>query len=98
MGVLIQLFNDQAQVLSRAEKSTDDLDSLPRNLRATARDYLAGMDLSQSLSRATFYRHRAQLLPFGIDISVRNVRPFIPRVRVVQLTAAQVPSWYQLAA
>jgi len=85
-------------VFSRAEKSTDDLDELPRHLRATARDYLAGMDTSRSLSRATFFRHRRELLAYGIDISVRNVRPFQPRVRVVELVRAQMPAWYQLAA
>jgi Phage X family/Phage replication protein CRI len=98
MGQLVILFNEQSAVMSRAERSTDDLDELPRHLRATARDYLAGMDLTATLSRATFFRHRRDLLSYGIDISVRNVSPFQPRVRVVQLRAAEVPSWYQLAA
>lgn len=98
MGQLVNLFNQHATVLDRAECSTDDLDSLPRPLRATARDYLAGMDLPRSMTKSTFYRHRLQLLPYGIDIAVRNVKPFQPRVRVVQLARAEVPSWYQLAA
>ncbi len=98
MSQLVRLFEEKSSVLSRAEKSTDDLDELPRHLRATARDYLAGMDTSRSLSRATFFRHRRELLPFGIDISVRNVRPFQPRVRVVELKRAEQPAWYQLAA
>ncbi|MFN5048837.1 phage/plasmid replication protein [Roseateles sp.] len=98
MAQLVRLFEEKASVFSRAEKSTDDLDELPRHLRATARDYLAGMDTSRSLSRATFFRHRRELLAYGIDISVRNVRPFQPRVRVVELVRAQMPAWYQLAA
>ena len=98
MGQLVNLFQEHSSVMRRAERSTDDLDDLPKHLRATARDYLAGMDLSCVLSRRTFYRHRGLLLPYGIDISVRNVRPFSPRVRVVELTAAKVPPWYQLAA
>lgn len=98
MGQLVQLFGEQTSVLERVTRTTDELEHLPRHLRATARDYLAGADLVADLSRATFYRHRAALLPFGLDISVRNVRPFQPRVQVVQLVRAEVPSWYQLAA
>ncbi|QBM27948.1 phage/plasmid replication protein, II/X family [Hydrogenophaga pseudoflava] len=98
MAQLIQLFEQQKQVLHRAERSTDDLDELPRHLRATARDYMAGMDCAARMSRASFYRHRADLLPYGIDIAVRNVRPFQPRVRVIELRPAEIPSWYQLAA
>lgn len=98
MGQLIALFNSECGVMTRAERSTDDLDELPKALRSTARDYLAGMDCRQTLSRATFYRHRSALLPFGLDIAMRNVQPFKPRVRVVQLTRAEVPSWYQLHA
>lgn len=98
MGQLVKLFDQQSQVLHRAERSTDDLDNLPRALRGTARDYLAGMDLVNTMSRTTFYRHRTALLPYGIDIAVRNVRPFQPRVRVIELRPAEVPSWYQLAA
>lgn len=98
MGQLLKLFDEHSSVMARAERTTDDLNDLPKHLRATARDYLAGMDMCGALSRATFYRHRRELLPFGIDIAVRNVSPFKPRVRVVQLRPAEVPSWYQLAA
>lgn len=94
MGQLIKLFNEHTEVFYRVERNTDDLDELPRHLRATARDYLAGMDLSACLSRATFFRHRAALLPYGIDIAVRNVTPFKPRVQVVHVQPAAVPSWY----
>lgn len=98
MAQLIQLFDEKSQVLHRAERSTDDLDDLPRALRGTARDYIAGMDLTARMPRTTFYRHRAALLPYGIDIAVRNIRPFSPRVQVIELRPASVPSWYQLAA
>lgn len=98
MTQLIQLFEQHTEVLSRAKQTVDDIGHLPKHLRSTARDYLAGMDMSCSLSRATFYRHRRELLAFGIDIAVRNVRPFQPRVRVIELRPAEVPSWYQLVA
>jgi II/X family phage/plasmid replication protein len=98
MGQLIQLFQEHSAVMHRAENATDDLSELPRALRATARDYLAGQDMSKALGRSTFYSHRRKLLAYGIDIAIRNVRPFQPRVRVVELAPAVAPSWYQLAA
>lgn len=98
MKQLTMLFDEHTEVLSRTQKATDDLDELPRAVRGTARDYLAGMDLSVSMSRASFYRHRRELLSYGIDIAVRNVLPFKPRVRVIELKRAEVPSWYQLVA
>jgi hypothetical protein len=98
MGQLIRIFNERSAVLARATAATDDLDALPRHLRATARDYLAGMDCAARMSRASFFRHRSALLPYGLDIAVRNVRPFTPRVRVVELARVEPPSWYQLAA
>jgi hypothetical protein len=98
MGELIRVFNEHAAVGARAERSTDELDELPTRVRGVARDYLAGMDMRARLSKSAFYRHRAALLPFGIDIAVRNVLPFQPRVRVIELRRAEVPSWYQLAA
>lgn len=98
MGQLIKVFEERSAVLSRASAATDDLDALPRHLRATARDYLAGMDCAAVMKRATFFRHRRELLAHGIDIAVRNIRPFTPRVRVVELARVEPPSWYQLAA
>ena len=97
MNKVVQLFKDRAGVLTRADHTHDDMEALPNHIRRTARDYLAGDDLSRHLSVSTYRRHRLELLPYGIDISVRrNVIDFKPRVRVIELKAAAVPSWYQL--
>lgn len=91
------LFNERAALLTRAEHSVDDLEELPNAFRRTARDYLAGDDLARRLSVSTHRRHRLALLPYGLDIAVRrNVIEFKPRVRVIELKPASVPSWYQL--
>lgn len=97
MKQIEQLFNERASLLKRAEHTVDDLEQLPNAFRRTARDYLAGDDLEKRMSRATYYRHRKELLPYGIDIAVRrNVIDFKPRVRVIELKPAHVPTWYQL--
>jgi hypothetical protein len=97
MGQLVELFQDRATVLTRAEHSHDDLQELPSHLRSTARDWLAGDDVLSAMSRATFFRKRKALLPYGIDIAVRrNVVNFKPRVRVIELQPAARPLWYVL--
>jgi hypothetical protein len=97
MGQLFELYKDRAAVLTRAEHTHDDLEQLPNHLRRTARDYLAGDDVRSHVSLATFKRHRAGLLAYGIDIAVpRKVLDFKPRVRVIELKPAARPSWYEL--
>lgn len=96
MAKLIELFQDRQAVMQRAEHTHDDLAELPNHLRRTARDYLAGDNLAATLSTATFYRHRAALLRYGLDISVkRNVVNFQPKVRVIELRPLSAPPWYQ---
>ncbi|WP_326999448.1 phage/plasmid replication domain-containing protein [Comamonas testosteroni] len=95
MGQLVNLFDERRAVLTRAEHTHDDLEQLPNTLRRTARDWLAGDDLRGRMSLATFKRHRAGLLPYGIDIAVkRNVVEFKPRIRVIEVRPAVAPSWY----
>lgn len=95
MAQLEMLFEDRKKVLTRAEHTHDELETLPRPIRCTARDYLAGDDITRNNSERTLRRHRAALLPYGIDIAVkRNVINFKPRIRVIEVRPASVPSWY----
>lgn len=95
MSLLQTAFDERRSVMTRAEHTHDDLAELPNHFRRTARDYLAGDNVAGNLSLATFKRHRKALLPFGIDIAVkRNVIEFKPRVRVIEVRPAAIPSWY----
>jgi hypothetical protein len=95
MSLLRSVFAERQSVMTRAEHSHDDLAELPNHFRRTARDYLAGDDVAGNLSLASFKRHRKALLPYGLDIAVkRNVIEFKPRVRVIEVRPAMVPSWY----
>lgn len=97
MGRLIELFENRQSVMTRATADVDDLAELPRALRVTARDYLAGDNLMATMSERSFRRHRAALLKYGIDIAVPSgVVAFRPRVRVIELGPVEVPDWYQL--
>jgi II/X family phage/plasmid replication protein len=73
------------------------LDGLPPRLRAAYQLWKDGHDLRVMFSRPTFYRYRSQLLPVGIDISVKQDRA--PESNVVPLRVtligkpASVPDW-----
>lgn len=93
MDALNVVYLEKAAVIQRAEKSDDGFSQLPDNLRLTVRDYLAGEKFKGS--RAKFYRHRRDLLSYGIDISVPSkVTALVPRVKVITLQQVSAPDWY----
>lgn len=98
MRLLENEFKKRFEVFSRGESTeVDDMTSLPKHILATYRMWAAGDDLVSKMSKATFYKHRKLLLPFGVDISIKsNVVSFKPKVRVIQLGPVSVPDWYEL--
>jgi II/X family phage/plasmid replication protein len=90
-------FEQRSEVLTRGSAEVEDLASLPKALLSTYRMWQAGDDLTSKLSRATFYRHRRQLLPYGVDIAIKsNVIPLKTRTRVIKLGPVSMPDWYEL--
>lgn len=58
--------------------------------------WLAGNDLRDSMSRPSFYRLRAKLLPHGIDIATlmpKEVSNVVPLHRVLEAVPASIPDW-----
>lgn len=91
---LVDVFMERTQ-FRRFEKVTyESFNELPRHLRAT---YVCWRDgLPQQLSRATFYRHRQELLKYGVDISVpSNIKTLPIRIRTVDVAALEAPDWYR---
>lgn len=74
-------------------------DDLPSSVRMTYVSWFEGHDVRSMVSRPTFYRHRKQLLEFGIDISLSSAkaRPdssnVTPLVRTITLKPATIPHW-----
>lgn len=90
-------FIQRQEVFTRANCEADQLSTLDKTTLGVYRMWQAGDDLTAKLKRTQFYKHRATLLPFGIDIAVKsNVINFQPRVKVIQLSPAPMPSFYQL--
>ena len=75
----------------------DDLSLLDKSSLAVYRMWQAGDDLTAKYSKAMFYKYRAKLLPYGVDIAVKsNIINFQPKTRVIKLAPATIPDFYQL--
>jgi II/X family phage/plasmid replication protein len=68
---------EKMSILDNAALADHERQDLPRRLQAAYALWLDGMDLRTIYSRRQFYRHRADLKEYGIDISR-------PRPRIVQ--------------
>lgn len=90
-------FERYAEVFTRASAEVEELAGLSKALLGTYRMWQAGDDVTSKLSRATFYRHRRELLPYGVDIAIKsNVVPLKTKTRVIQLGPVSPPDWYEL--
>jgi len=69
-------------------------------LQALAHEWAAGVDVFSQFSRPTAYRYAHQLRSVGVDIRHPpvNVARLVARTRVVQVTPASIPDWYDRAA
>lgn len=79
-----------------AHLSADVLDSLRPALRVVYQAWESGSDLRAILPARTFYRHRAALLPHGVDIATlvpREVSNVVPLFKVLEAVPVGVPEW-----
>jgi hypothetical protein len=97
MPSLEQDFLQRQEVFTRANVDMDELSSLDKTTLGVYRMWQAGDDITTKLKKTQFYKHRSALLPFGVDIAIKsNVINFQPRVRVIKLSPAPMPAFYQL--
>jgi II/X family phage/plasmid replication protein len=68
LGLLRERMN-QLELNDTIMLAEDAVDALPPKLVPIYDAWQAGRDIQKLYSRATFYRYRAALLPFGIDIA-----------------------------
>ena len=75
------------------------LKEMPKRLKKTYTAWASGYDLQaiELMSRATFYRHRTDLLAYGVDIAVPPNDVDKPRTvslhSVIQCRIAPIPDW-----
>lgn len=96
MNVIHADFEKRKEIFTRCKLDIDELTDLEPKLLSVYRMWQAGDDLAMKFTRRTFYRHRARLLPYGVDIAIRsNVVNFEPRTRVITLGPVTPPSFYE---
>ena len=96
---LVKVFHEQTEIFNAVDRSDepDILDAIPPKSRVHAAAWMAGQDLKQLMSRATYFRHAKILREYGIDIAEpRNVETFPVKVRIVEMKPLAKPSWYSL--
>jgi len=97
MSQLVKDFEKRQEVFTRSTLDVDELSSLHKSALAVYRMWQAGDDIASKYSKAQFYKYRAVLLPYGVDIAVRNnVVQFQPKTRVIKLGPVQMPDFYEL--
>jgi len=91
---LVEVFMNRTQFKRFDKVEHESFNDLPLRL---ARTYAAWkLGISQQISKATFYRHRLELLKYGIDISVPCTGQILPiRVRTIEVAALEAPDWYK---
>ena len=73
-----------------------ELDRLSPAVRMAYLAWKAGEDVRSQLPRASFYRYRAQLLGFGVDLAVKqgpDRSNVVSLVRVLEAKPASIPDW-----
>lgn len=98
---LIDLFEQQTEFCRRYQRTNieDVIEHLPTKSRIYAEAWFKGVDLKQTLSNGTLYRHAKILRDYNIDIlAERNIDNFPVQVRFVDLQPIAVPDWYQHTA
>lgn len=94
------LYRDYMRALHMTEQmtlSSEQLHKLPQRLRSTYVLWTSGEDLRSTLPKPTFYRHRKELMAYGIDITIRkdcfDRSNVVPLVRILEAVPAAIPEW-----
>lgn len=97
MKQLEDVFAERCSIFTRATADVNEITDLPKQVLSTYRMWAAGDDVVNKISRATFYRHRRELIPYGVDIAIKsNVITLKTKTRVIKLGPASMPDWYEL--
>lgn len=98
MGVLHRLFEQETEVLRRADASLDPLalEAVPAKCRIVYAAWLRGENVRELLPRASFYRHRKALMSVAsIDIAEpRATANVVPMVKTIELRPCVAPDGY----
>lgn len=91
---LQSVFYERTQFRRFDQVKYESMEGMPQRLKATYACWLLGHQ--QTIARATLYRHRLDLLKYGIDISVpHNVQHLPLQIRTIDVALLEAPDWYR---
>jgi II/X family phage/plasmid replication protein len=98
-AVIDQLYSEywsRIKMSSQAHIASDELLSLPRAIRSSYLMWNEGLNVRSHMTKASFYRHRSELLKFNVDIAIPNdheISNVIPLIRIIEAAPAEIPQW-----
>lgn len=88
---------ERIQMSEQIRLSDEKLHELPQRLRSTYVLWQHGEHVGSVLPKSTFFRHKKELLNFGIDIQTvrpkKNAANVVPLIRILKAEPAQIPDW-----
>lgn len=94
---IYELFDNywaRVAMADQLELEVDLIHTLKGAVRNTYSSWLLGLDCRSIMSRTTFYRHRQELLKYGIDITIAKEQSnVIPMIRTIVLEPLGIPDW-----
>jgi len=95
---VVEIFAEYLGRIEMSEQITlsdEVMIGLPNKLKSTYTLWLEGHDLRDMLSKSAYYRHRADLKEFGINIDLRpestKKTNVVPLIRILEAKPAQIP-------
>jgi II/X family phage/plasmid replication protein len=86
----------RVEMAPQADIPSKEIEHMPRAIRSTYLLWKEGVDVQPMMSKATFYRHRHDLLGYGVDIAIQKEggeTNVIPLFRTITGTPVSVPEW-----
>jgi II/X family phage/plasmid replication protein len=94
---LFTIYLGKIDMTTQATLIDEQLLKMPRWLQGSYQLWRQGADLRQLLAHNTFYRHRRELLAYGVDIAAMHLTPehnnIMPLMRIIEAVPVVNPAW-----
>ena len=94
---LFTIYLGKIDMTTQATLIDEQLIKMPLRLQGTYQLWRQGADLRQLLAQNTFYRHRRELLAYGVDIAAMHLTPehnnIVPLMRIIEAVPVANPAW-----
>lgn len=94
---LFNIYLGKIDMTAQATLIDEQLFNMSSTVRGTYLHWQSGADVSHLLSRPTFYRHRAILKTYGVDIALPHTNPHtnnvVPLIRIIEAKPVGIPAW-----